>query len=438
MASLIAAPSEAQQRRSLKNVERLLKRARMPAQPGDPGGGVRSVGIVGAGMMGRAIAAAHLTRGLPVVLTDSNAQALSAAPGRIAAELADDWTAREAAPVNRLLQTTGNPADVARCDLVLETINEDLGTKLRLFAELEPAMADWALLVSNTSTIPITRLAAGLSKPERFCGFHFLHPVRERPLVEVIRGEKTSQETIQTAAAHARAIGRTPIVVADGPSFLVNRLLFPCLGESLQLLVEGVPIEVIDRAALRFGFAKGPLELIDEIGLDVTLHSAVAAADAFGDRMPRSPLLVAMLKAGRLGCKAGRGFYTYRETPGRLERREPDDDVRRLIDRWTETAGEHTDQSIVERLVLPMVLEATRALDDGIAGDPRDVDLVVLLGLGFPHDRGGLLWWADGVGADAVLSALQRHAHAGLRFEPTPMLLDMARDGRRFYRTDEP
>jgi len=417
---------------------------------------IRSVGIIGAGMMGRAIAAAHLMpkkgselflaehpagRSGKIVLTpfsvaiaDVDGAAVLAAPDRVAGELAQDMSPADAkAAVADRLRATRDLDEVARCDLVLETIVENVRAKWTLYGELEGRLAEGTLLVSNTSTIPITQLGEKLERPERFCGFHFFHPVRERPLVEVIRGKQTSSQTVAAAAAHARAIGRMPVVVNDGPAFLVNRLLTPCLAEALELLVEGASVEAIDEAALRFGMAKGACALMDEIGLDVALHSAMALGAAFDERIPRSPLLVSMVKAGRLGCKSGKGFYTYREAGARLERGEPDEELRRLVARWAGEPREHTPDSIAARLVLPMVLEATRALEDGIVDDPRDVDLAVLYGLGFPAERGGLLWWADTLGAERLVTALREHAHLGRRAEPTPLLEAMARSGRRFY-----
>jgi len=429
-------PTPDEKSQALENVRRLVERNRGQAAEAPSGAAreVYSVGIVGAGMMGRAIAAAHLKHDLPVAITDVDEAAVLAVPERIVAELARDVPppAAKAAVASRL-RPTRDLGDVARCDLVLETIVENVRAKWTLYAELEERLADRAVLVSNTSTIPITQLGEKLGRPERFCGFHFFHPVRERPLVEVIRGRRTSPQTIATAAAHARAIGRMPVVVNDGPAFLVNRLLTPCLAEALELLVEGVPVEAIDEAALRFGMAKGPCALMDEIGLDVALHGAMALGAAFDERIPRSPLLVSMVKAGRLGCKAGKGFYAYREAAGRLEGGEPDEELRRLVARWAVEPREHTPDSMAARLVLPMLLEATRALEDGIADDPRDVDLAVLFGLGLPAERGGLLWWADLLGAERLVGMLRELSHLGPRAEPTPLLKAMAQSGRRFY-----
>ncbi len=434
MQSLVALPTAAQKDRALEHVQRLIEWKRRDSPPRDLGEEVRSVGIVGAGMMGRAIAVAHLKRGLPVVMTDADRAVLEAAHNRIVAELAEDLSidaARKAA--DDCLQTADALDDVAPCDLVLESIVENPVAKQSLYSKLEAGLADAALLASNTSTIPISRLGTNLRRPERFLGFHFFHPVARRPLVELIRGQHTSPETMAAADAHARAIGHTPIHVADGPGFLVNRLLFPCLGEALELLVEGVSVETVDRAAVDFGLAKGPLELIDEIGLDVALHSAIALAEAFDDRIPRSGLLVSLVKAGHLGCKSGKGFYTYTDQAGRCERGQPDEALSGLLARWTGKPRTHTPESITQRLVLPMALEATRVLQDGVVDDPREVDLAVLLGLGFPPERGGLLWWADQLGAAALLAALHEHAYLGPRGEPTPSLVDMARSGQRFY-----
>ena len=193
---------------------------------------------------------------------------------------------------------------------------ETLPAKLQLYAQLQRHLGPQTILASNTSTIPLQRLGRGLADASRFCGLHFCHPVQQRPLVEIVCGPQTSDATIAAAVAHARRIDRMPMVVQDGPGFVVNRLLFPYLNEALELLREGVPAESIERAAAEFGMTIGPLRLMDEIGLDTTLQAAWVLGAAFPERVVSSPLLVSLVKAGRLGQKTGAGFFSYRGPTG--------------------------------------------------------------------------------------------------------------------------
>ena len=438
-------PTTPREDRALRNVRLLVERNRrdtgLDSASVSPQA-VRSVGIVGAAMMGTCMAAAHVKHGLPVVITDADQGVLAGAGPRIAAALAGNGSDAERRHlVARLVTTTGELAAVARCDLVLESITEDFTAKHRLFSQLEEELAPAAIVASNTSTIPIGRLAAGLADPSRFCGIHFCHPVPERPLVEIIRGPKTSDLTIATAVAHAKAIARMPIVVQDGPGFLINRLLLLYLSEAMEMLLEGASVEAVEEAATAFGWAKGPLRLLDEIALDTTLQGGWIPSEAFPDRITASPLLVAMVQAGRLGRKSGAGFFTYL-TPSQLAgpqatahlgAQSSDEALRAIIAQSARPPQQHTPHSITTRLLLPMVLEATRVLEENKVRDPRDIDLGVLFGLGFPPSRGGLLWWADTLGAARITEMLRPLQRLGARAQPTPMLREMARTAGHFY-----
>jgi 3-hydroxyacyl-CoA dehydrogenase len=391
---------------------------------------IKNVGIFGAGMMGVSIAVAHVERQVPVVVSDVNPAVLAGAAASITAEL-PAHVGSHAPLVSQLLRVTSDAAEAARCDLVLETIVESLPAKLRLYSQLQDCIAPGAIVASNTSTIPIERLADKVPNASRFCGMHFLHPVRHRRLVEIVCGPRTSQPTIAAATSHVRRIGRMPIVVRDGPGFLVNRLLFPYLGEALELLREGVSADAIERAARDFGMAIGPLRLMDEIGLDTTLQAAWVLAAAFPERIVSSPLLVSLVKAGRLGQKAGAGFYSY-GTAARADDN-PDRAVDEIIRRWIDAPRQPSGQPIAYRLVLPMLLEATRILQEGKVGDVRDVDLAVLFGLGFPADKGGLLWWADALGPRRILDMLSALPMIEERHRPTPLLESLAKTDARFY-----
>jgi 3-hydroxyacyl-CoA dehydrogenase len=424
-------------------VESLHAWARSQSERGKPAHGgsmhpIRTVGILGAGMMGTAVAAGCLHAGLRVVLHDAEPASLENAPARIAGELAALMPAAphrlDARPEAAAADLRVSPSldELGACDLILESIPEDLAVKQAAYARLEPRLRPDCVIGTNTSTIPIGRLSAGLKTPERFCGIHFFHPVRRRPLVEIVRGPQTAQAIVSAAVAFAGQVGKTPIVVSDGPGFLVNRLLSPYLTEAFELLMDGASIESVENAAREFGMEMGPLRLVDEIGLDVAFRGGRVLYEAFGDRIVVSPLWVAMLKSGRLGRKRGAGFFRYPDGLALDEPGRPDPAVVPILQKWRRNTREFSADDIIARLFLPMVVEATRILQERRVEDPRAIDLGVLLGLGFPRSRGGLLYWANGLSAAGVLDALRPLEPLGDRMCPTVMLVEMADRGADF------
>ncbi len=396
---------------------------------------VKSVGIFGAGVMGAGIGAACVRRDIPVAITDAIAPALQKGVSGILEEVSFDKTtrgpdAKKALAKAPLVNATTLDGEIVACDLVIEAVVENPQVKKDLYARIESQLGPQTILATNTSTIPITRLADGLKHPERFCGIHFFNPVRQMPLVEVIRGPRTSDETVVTAVAFAKAIGKSPIVVNDGPGFLVNRLLLPYMNEALELLLEGAEIKQIDRAAKVFGMPMGPIALYDVVGLDTTLYAGKVMRDSFPDRVVESPLLPAMVQAGRLGQKSGVGFFAYKDKKGQGT---PDPTLADVVRPLMRTKQTFTDEQVTARLFLPMVLEATRILDERVVRDPRDVDLGLIFGTGFPPFKGGLLYWADTVGAAKLVEMLKPLESLGARAKPTPRLLEMAKTKGRFY-----
>ncbi|MCA9154067.1 MAG: enoyl-CoA hydratase/isomerase family protein [Planctomycetales bacterium] len=399
---------------------------------------IASVGVIGSGIMGGGIAAANLKRGLPVVITDANADALGVGVQKVIEEVAYNRhtkkpDAERAIEFSSKLNPTHVDSEIAACDLVIEAIIEKPDVKRDLYSRLEPQMKPDAILASNTSTIPITKLAEGRQRPEQFVGIHFFNPVRRMQLVEVIRGERTSDATVATAVAYAKQIGKMPIVVNDGPGFLVNRLLFPYMNESLALLCDGASIKQVDRAAKAFGMPMGPIELYDMVGLDTAMMAGRTMWEAFPELIYSSPLLPAIVKTGRLGQKNGRGFFSYQNRKGRPE---ADPEIEQMIGVYQKQPRKIDEQEITHRLFLSMLLEATRVLSAGIVRDVRDIDLGLIFGLGFPPFRGGLLWWADTLGAAKIVELLKPLESLGPRMQPTPLLLKMAEEGRKFY--DDP
>jgi 3-hydroxyacyl-CoA dehydrogenase/enoyl-CoA hydratase/carnithine racemase len=434
MANLFGSPVNA----ALINVFFLVDRNKRDTgldKAGVPAATVKSVGVLGSGIMGSGIAGATLKNEIPVALNDANSEALARGAKQLLEEAAynkklkgpDVAKTLKLAP---LLSVTHRLEEVATADLVIEAIVEKEDVKKQLYAKLEPLLAESAILASNTSTIPITKLAAGLKRPEQFCGLHFFNPVRRMKLVEVIRGAKTSDETVATAVTFAKRIGKSPIVVGDGPGFLVNRLLFPYMNEAIELLCDGASIKEIDRAATAFGMPMGPLTLYDLVGLDTAMYAGMVMYQAFPERVVAAPLVPALVKLGRLGQKSGKGFFSYQNKKGRAEE---DPEVQKIITTYRRGERKFSREELTSRLFLPMLLEATRMLENKIVRDVRDIDLGLIFGLGFPPFQGGLLYWADTIGAKKLVEMVKPLAPLGKRFEPTPLLLEMAASGRKFY-----
>ncbi|GMQ80064.1 MAG: fatty acid oxidation complex subunit alpha FadB [Planctomycetia bacterium] len=396
---------------------------------------IGSVAVIGAGIMGQGIAAANVKRKIPVVLADASSDALTTGVQKVLEEVSYNRAikgpdAERAVAFAPLIRGTATDAELAGSDLVIEAVVENPQVKKELFARLEPQLGGQTILASNTSTIPIEKMAEGLAHPERFCGIHFFNPVRKMPLVEVIRGPKTDARTVATAVAFAKALGKSPIVVQDGPGFLVNRLLLPYMNEALELVLAGAELNQVDRVAKQFGMPMGPITLFDVVGIDTAMHAGRVMYEAFPDRVVASELLTAFFKAGRLGQKSGAGFFAY---GGKSSRGSADPDADKLIKERRRGDESFTAELITQRLFLPMIVEATRVLEDKIVRNVRDVDLGLIFGIGFPPFKGGLLFWADTIGADKVVEQLKPFESLGKRFEPTEMLLEMARSGGKFY-----
>ncbi len=403
-----------------------------------PGAGtareVRRLGVVGAGFMGSAIAGtAVTTAGVEVRLKDADLVrvgrgvkgALDLVDGRLKRKRI---TRFEQARLAALVSGGVDLASFRRADLVIEAVFEDLSVKRQVLAELEAVLAPDAIFATNTSTIPISRIAEGAAHPERVLGMHFFSPVDRMPLLEVIPGERTGPDAVVTAVRLGRRMGKTVIVVADRPGFWVNRILSPYLAEAARVVLEGAPIEAIDRAMLDFGFPVGPIALLDEVGLDVAGKGAGVMHEAFGDRLAPAPTLTRMLEDGRIGRKAGKGFYRYENG----KRTEPDPAVYPLL--GVKPLAQVDAGEIQRRLAYPLLNEAARALDEGVVRQPRDGDIGAIFGIGFPPFRGGPLRMIDGVGAAEVVRVLDELAgRLGPRFEPCEALRRQVAAGARYY-----
>jgi 3-hydroxyacyl-CoA dehydrogenase/enoyl-CoA hydratase/3-hydroxybutyryl-CoA epimerase/3-hydroxyacyl-CoA dehydrogenase/enoyl-CoA hydratase/3-hydroxybutyryl-CoA epimerase/enoyl-CoA isomerase len=396
---------------------------------------VNQVGVIGAGIMGAGIAGACVRRGVPALLTDSIPAALEKGVANIAKLMQGRVEAGKLPPMEMAgalarLSTSMTTAALADRDVVIEAIVENEKAKVKLFAEVERVLPKGATLASNTSTISITRMARELKAPENFAGMHFFNPVDRMQLVEVIRGEKTSDATVATLVALAKRIGKTPIVVRDCPGFLVNRILFPYLNEALAMLEEGASPRGLDKAGTAFGMPMGPITLEDVVGLDTSLLAGGVVNTAFGDRSVNTKVLDELVAAGRLGQKSGAGFYAYAKGP----RGADDPALAGILAKVRRGNREPSAEEMTDRLFLPMLTEASRILEEGIVRDPADVDMGLILGIGFPPFRGGILRWADDLGLPVVVEKLKKYEALGARFRPTEQIRRLAAERKGFYK----
>jgi 3-hydroxyacyl-CoA dehydrogenase/enoyl-CoA hydratase/3-hydroxybutyryl-CoA epimerase len=317
----------------------------------------------------------------------------------------------------------------ARCEVTIEAVVEKLAVKRAVLKEWEEAVPRTAIFASNTSTLPITEIAVGALEPGRVAGMHFFNPVHRMPLVEVIRGERTSDETVATIFALAKTLGKTPVVVRDAPGFLVNRILAPYLSEAVRLVQDGCRIEDVDAAMTEFGMPVGPLALLDDVGLDVATKGGEVLQAAFPERLKMGGE-DALAAAGRLGRKNGKGFYDYAGG----KRGEPAREAYAALRVAPRDKSPLPAEVVQARLVLPMINEAAFCLEDGIVADPGKLDLAMIFGTGFPPFRGGLLRHADAIGLGRVFARLDDLAERlGPRFAPADTIQRLANERRGFY-----
>jgi len=398
-------------------------------------GDVHHVGVLGAGVMGGGIAQLCASKNYPVRMKDINDAGLEAGIQQ-ANKILKTKKKRRRINDRQYLQQLTKVLPVLgfdgfkNTDLVIEAIVENMDLKKKVLADLENHISDDCFVVSNTSSLSISEMQNALKHPERFCGMHFFNPVHKMPLIEVIRGEKSSDEVVAAVFDISKKLGKFPIVVKDAPGFLVNRLLAPYLNEATYLVVDGAPIDQVDRALLAFGMPMGPIELIDEVGVDVGEKVIKILHAGFGERMAPAPGNAPILEAKRLGKKNGKGFYVY-EGPKQTKRLDPK--VYGLMNVKPQP-GKFTDEEIVDRCILPMINEAARCLEEKIVESASEVDLGMIMGTGFSPWRGGLLRYADSLGLNEAIKRLQIYeSKVSKRFTPSSALRDRATNEGRFY-----
>ncbi len=412
---------------------------------------VDKIAIIGAGFMGAGIASIAVQHGSLVRLKDADHARVAKGYAAVRDVLKERLTKKQISRIQysdymALIGGTVDYSGFGNVDLVIEAVFEDLAIKHQVLRETEAAIHPSAIFASNTSTIPIGQIAQASIRPERVLGMHFFSPVHKMPLLEVIATTKTYPQVTATAVAYGKKLGKTVIVVNDGPGFYANRILGPYINEAAILLDQGVAIDIIDKALVDFGFPVGPITLIDEVGLDVATKAGKIMADAFPDRMQPARSIPAVVAAGRYGRKSKKGFYSYDKEGNKGE---VDPSVYALFlaqgsipvaksiapqgaepPSWPEMPA----VQIQQRTVLAMLNEAARCLSEGIIRSARDGDVGAVFGIGFPPFRGGPFRYMDSLGVKIVVQRLEDlNARFPGRFEPAEMLLEMARRNQSFY-----
>jgi 3-hydroxyacyl-CoA dehydrogenase/enoyl-CoA hydratase/3-hydroxybutyryl-CoA epimerase len=408
--------------------EMLKKSAGLQAQP------IKNIGVVGAGVMGGGIAQLFAEKERTVRMKDVTTQAV----GKGLLEAAVIFGKRGKKGVLSAIQArdgldritgTTDYSGFGNADAVVEAVVENIDVKKTIVREFDAVAKPGAIFASNTSSLSITELARDAKHPENVVGMHFFNPVEKMPLVEIVRGARTSESTIEAIAALSRSLGKLPVVVNDGPGFLVNRILMPYLGEAALLFEQGAGVDEIDHALLSFGMPMGAFILLDEIGIDVAHKVSEILHAGLGDRATPPKLLATLYKEGYLGRKNRKGFYQYDGG----KRKEPDPHVSSLAGspgrRTALSAGD-----IVARTVMLMIKEAALCLEERTIDRPDMLDAALVFGIGFPPFRGGLLRYADRIGIRAVLDKLEQFTRTcGDRYTPPSLIIELAKEGKGFY-----
>ena len=396
---------------------------------------IETLGVLGAGFMGAGIASVAVQQGTPVRLKDTDTARVARGIAAVSAVLREPLKKRRITKLqyDDELLLAGGTTDYAgfqKATLVIEAVFEDLSLKQRVLREVEPLLAPNAIYASNTSTIPIARIAEAATRPERVLGMHFFSPVHKMPLLEVIAAPATDKESVVTAVAYGKQLGKTVIVVNDSPGFYTTRTLAVYLNEAGKLLDEGASIEAIDKALVEFGFPVGPITLIDEVGIDVGGKVGQVMFDAFGARVTPAESLRRVVESGRTGRKGKSGFYKY-DVNG--NKGDVDSSIYELVPHGA-SRREVEALEIQQRCVLAMINEAARCLEEGVLRSPRDGDVGAVFGIGFPPFRGGPFRYVDSVGAGTIVEQLETlDIRFPGRFTPAGVLAEMARSYGRFY-----
>ncbi|MDN3651642.1 fatty acid oxidation complex subunit alpha FadJ [Thalassotalea ponticola] len=399
-------------------------------------GEVHKVGILGGGLMGGGIAYVSVNNAkTPVRIKDINHQGIGHAL-KYSFDILNKKVKRrflsKALMQQQMNRITGtlDYSGFNKVDMVIEAVFEDLELKQKMVADVEAHGKQGVIFASNTSSLPINQIAAKAKNPENVIGLHYFSPVDKMPLAEIIAHEKTSDETISTTVAYAKRQGKTPIVVKDKAGFYVNRILAPYVNEAANMLLQGEPIDKIDKALVKFGFPVGPIKLLDEVGIDIGAKISPILEAELGERFKAPDAFNKLIDDNRKGKKTNKGFYDYQSK--KASGKNVDESVYSLL--GVTPSSRLSSQDICQRSVLLMVNEAVRCLDEGIIRNPRDGDIGAIFGIGFPPFVGGPFRYLDSLGAQTVVDKLNQYkASYGEHFEPCEALVEMAKSNRTCY-----
>ena len=419
------------------NDQRIKKVSRAYIKKAQP---VKQAAVLGAGIMGGGIAYQSACKDIPIVMKDIKQEALelgkSEAGGLLLKQVKRGKIKPEDVTVTLAkIDTTLSYGDFTNADLVVEAVIENKNIKSSVLAEVEQEVKSDCILTSNTSTISITELALSLQRPEQFCGMHFFNPVYRMPLVEVIRGEKSSEAAIATTVAYAEAMGKTPIVVNDCAGFLVNRVLFPYFAGFDALVRDGIEIQRIDKVMENFGWPMGPAYLLDVVGIDTAHHASEVMAEAYPERMSKEfkSATDALYETERYGQKNNVGFYKYELDKRGKQKKIADENAVRIIETVRVNTLDISDEEIVDRMMIPMCMETVRCVEEGIVDHPLDADMGLILGIAFPTFRGGALRYIEEMGMQEFCNRAEKYSHISPIYMPTKGLLSMAKKNETFY-----
>jgi len=397
--------------------------------------------VLGAGIMGGGIAYQSALKGVPVLMKDIAQASLDLGMNE-ASKLLNKRLARghmdgfKMAGILASITPSLHYAGIEQSEVIVEAVVENPKIKAAVLSEVEQNVGEDTVITSNTSTIPINLLARSLQRPENFCGMHFFNPVHRMPLVEIIRGEHTSEDTINRVVAYAAKMGKSPIVVNDCPGFFVNRVLFPYFGGFSMLLRDGADFTQIDKVMERkFGWPMGPAYLLDVVGIDTAHHAQAVMAQGFPERMGKQERdsIDVLYDADKYGQKNGHGFYSYTLDKKGKPKKTFSSDILPLLADVCSDKQEFDDQTIIQRMMIPMINEVVLCLEEKIIASPQEADMALVYGLGFPPFRGGVFRYLDSVGIAEFVEMAKQHSHLGAMYQVPQLLIDMAEKGATFY-----
>ncbi|WP_237068266.1 fatty acid oxidation complex subunit alpha FadB [Microbulbifer guangxiensis] len=401
---------------------------------------IERAAVLGAGIMGGGIAYQSAYKGTPIKMKDIDQKGIDLGlkeANKLLTKLVDRgrMTPEKMGETLNRIEPTLSYDGFDKVDVIVEAVVENKKVKHSVLTEVEDKVTEDTIIASNTSTISIDSLAEPLKRPQNFLGMHFFNPVHKMPLVEVIRGEKTSDNAVARVVAYANKMGKKPIVVRDCPGFLVNRVLFPYFAGFSMLVRDGADFQEIDKVMERWGWPMGPAYLMDVVGIDTGVHAEKVMAEGFPERMGKSFKAASdvMYEAERYGQKNGKGFYNYEEDKKGKPKKVASEESYELLKPHVAERREFDKDEIVERMMVPMATELARCLEEDIVDSPAEADMALIYGIGFPPFRGGIFAWLDKIGMDAFVKMADKYAELGELYKPTEQMRKMAAEGKTYY-----